>query len=292
MSQQIHLDADLAFSVELPGDHTVTGRLTGSGTALSLTLSDPFAFAGRNDSLVIRPLARALAERGVSVTLVTPAGPLVTLGASRAPWWQRRVTGSRHIRVERVAGLWSLARGRARAGTGALAGFDLRPPGTLWPLVPTLMRRPRRVTTTHDPGRGGNPRLVVAPGEHPSSAALRQVFALRGAVTTIGSDPACDIRLVGTEPWHAEVRHDDRDEFVLVRRGRPGSVRVNGRTTDIALLRTATRVELGEVTLSFARDEHADHGRPYGGRVGGELGHQRPQPARPGTTRRYEGERP
>ena len=32
--------------------------------------------------------------------------------------------------------------------------------------------------------------------------------------------------------------------------------------------------------MSFYREEYADHGRPYGGRVGGEIGHQRPQPPR------------
>ena len=32
--------------------------------------------------------------------------------------------------------------------------------------------------------------------------------------------------------------------------------------------------------MSFYREEYADHGRPYGGRAGGEIGHQRPQPAR------------
>ena len=83
MSQQLHLDADLEFSVELPGDRTVTGQLAGSGTALSLTVSDPFAFAGRSDSTAIRLLAQSLAEHGVSITVVAPSGPLVTLGAPR-----------------------------------------------------------------------------------------------------------------------------------------------------------------------------------------------------------------
>ncbi len=32
--------------------------------------------------------------------------------------------------------------------------------------------------------------------------------------------------------------------------------------------------------MSFFREEYADHGRPYGGRIGGELGHQRTQPSR------------
>ena len=53
-----------------------------------------------------------------------------------------------------------------------------------------------------------------------------------------------------------------------------------------ALLRTGARIELGPWTLLYAREEHADHGRPYGGRIGGELGHQRPQPRREEMLRR------
>jgi hypothetical protein len=34
--------------------------------------------------------------------------------------------------------------------------------------------------------------------------------------------------------------------------------------------------------MSFYREEYADHGRPYGGRLGGEIGHQRQQPPRSG----------
>jgi hypothetical protein len=279
---QIEVDADLGFSVDLPGERTVSGRVTGSGGALTLTVSDPFAFAGRQDSSAIRLAAEVLARRGVAVTVVAPSGPVVTLGAHRPPRWQRWVTGSRHIRIERGAGLWSLARGRARSTAGALPSSALLPPGTVWPPAPTLMRRRRRVTTTHDPEGGGNPRLVMAPGPHPQPGDVRRVFALRGEVTTIGSDPSCDIRLAGLEPRHAEVRHDQRDEFVLVRVGIAGRTVVNGRPVDSAQLRTASRVELGEVTLSFFREEYADHGRPYGGRLGGEFGQNRPQPPRSG----------
>ena len=58
-------------------------------------------------------------------------------------------------------------------------------------------------------------------------------------------------------------------------------VAVNGAPVDSSVLRTASRVDLGDRTMSFYREEHADHGRPYGGRAGGEIGHQRPQPTRP-----------
>ncbi len=281
---RILVEADLAVSVEVPGAQAVTAHLTGSGSALSLTVSDPHLFAGRKDSAAVRALAESLSGQGVTITVVTPAGPLVTLGAPRAPWWQRPLTGSQHIRIERVAALWSLARGRARAGgTGALPSAALVPPTTVWPLAPTFLRRPRRVTTTHDPSRGGNPRLVMAPRPDPWPGDVQSTYPLRGGATTIGSDAGCDVVLPGLEPVHAEVRHDDRDEFVLVRRAGTGVLLVNGAPVMRALLRTATRIEMGSWTMSFYREEYADHGRPYGGRVGGEIGHQRPQPRQPRT---------
>ncbi|MBA2561020.1 MAG: hypothetical protein H0V07_14260 [Propionibacteriales bacterium] len=46
------------------------------------------------------------------------------------------------------------------------------------------------------------------------------------------------------------------------------------------ILRTGCGVDLGRWHLSYFREEYADHGRPYGGRIGGELGYQRPQPSR------------
>ena len=287
MAIDLTVDADVVFAVDLPGSRTVRGSLTGTGKRLVLRVSDPFVFAGRSDAAAIRGLAAGLARQGLLLTVLAPAGPLVTLGAARTSWLQRRVTGSRHIRVERGAGLWSLARGRVQAPSGgALPASELAPPPTLWPPAPTFRRPVRRpVTTTHDPQGGGNPRLIMAPSEHPTPEDRREVFALRDDVTTIGGDADCDIRLPGLEGFHAEVHHDQRDEFVLVRVGRPGRTRVNGAPVDRAVLRTASRLDLGDRTLTFYRDEHADHGRPYGGRVGGEIGHQRPQPGRPGPGR-------
>jgi hypothetical protein len=247
-----------------------------------LRVSDPFVFAGRSDAAAIRGLADTLANAGLSINVVTPAGPLVALGSTRTSWLQRRLTGSRHIRVQRGAGLWSLLRGRARAPRGgALPAAELAPPPTLYPLAPTLARRRRRpVTTTHDPLGGGNPQLVVPLGPYPRYGDQPRVFLLRPDVTTIGDSDDCDIRLAGLDPLHAEVRHDDNDEFVLVRMGTSDRVRVNGAPVSTAVLRTGTGVDLGDWHLSYFREEYADHGRPYGGRIGGELGHQRPQPPR------------
>jgi hypothetical protein len=101
--------------------------------------------------------------------------------------------------------------------------------------------------------------------------------------TTIGSDAGCDIVLPGLAGLHAEVVHDAQDEFVLV--AHHLGVRVQGQRVTERILRTSSRIELGARVLTFVREEYADHGRPYGGRIGGELGHQRPQPPRPGRPR-------
>ncbi len=80
-----------------------------------------------------------------------------------------------------------------------------------------------------------------------------------------------------------------RDEFVLTRTGgSPEATRVNGAPLDTAVLRTGSGLRLGDWAMSFYREEYADHGRPYGGRIGGELGYQRPQPSRAAVQRRDE----
>jgi hypothetical protein len=51
-----------------------------------------------------------------------------------------------------------------------------------------------------------------------------------------------------------------------------------------AILRTGARFTMGGWTFVYARDEFADHGRPYGGREGGEGTYQPQQPERPDYT--------
>ncbi len=273
------VEADVCFSVETPDQQRVAGSLTGSGSDLELRISDAAAFAGGADAAGVRLLAEELADLGLVVRVSDIDGaPLVTLGAVRSPWWQRPVTRSAHLRVAGLRGLATAARGRLRRDDARLPGSGLVPPRTPYPVAPTFLRRPvRRVTTTHDPGRGGGPRLVEVPVDgvvrspHP-------VHWLQRQTTTIGSDPSCDVVLSGLAPLHAEVRHDEADEFVLV--AHDARVRVHGERVTTKVLRTAARVDLGPRTLTFVREEYADHGRPFGGRIGGELGVQRRQPPR------------
>jgi hypothetical protein len=266
------VEAELEFSVSTADGRTMSGSLTGSGNRLSLVVTDPRLLGGSGTGPA-RALAAQLARHGLQLSVETDR-PLVTLG-ERAPFWQRRFTGSPYIRVASLAAALRLLRLRRASPRRT----PLVPPGTPLPVAPTFLRRPRRPTTTHDPDGGGYPRLVPAPDPH-RRAELPEVHHL-GDRTVLGSHPSCDVVLPGLAAQHAEVVRRDDDEFV-VRPLAPGSgVRVHGAVVlREGLLRTGTRVELGPWTLTYVRDEHADHGRPYGGRIGGELGRQRPQPPR------------
>lgn len=268
--------AALDLDLERAGMPTVHTRLRGTDNRLTLEVDDPSAFAGAGDAAGLRRFAEGLASQGIAIRVEHGGRHLVTLGDVTAPWWQRRLTGTPRIRLGSLRRAWA-ARSRAGGTTPVLPDARLLPPPTLLPLAPTLRRRPRRpVTTTHDPARGGNPRLVLAqerlgPDDEPVVHRLHDGM-------TIGSDAGCSIVLPGLAPVQARLRHDERDEWVVD--AVSGVTRVHGAAVVSQILRTGTRVDVGVHSLVFARDEYADHGRPFGGRIGGEAGHQIPQPPR------------
>jgi len=285
MNGTLRVNADLSFSVssgdQRQSDQLVEGTLRGEGSGLELRVSDTTAFAGRSGLHMARGVASAMAARGLRVTVVGPDGALVTLGSVRSTWLSRRLTGSRHMRVGRLGTLLVLLHPRNRPAHRPVLSPVPAPPPMLLPIAPTFRRRRRHpVTTTHDPEGGGDPRLVFAPGPAPWPGDRQRVFPLRTEVTTIGSSPEADLCLVGLAERHAEIRRDASDEFVFVQLSQSHGSRVNGELVSEQVLRTSTRLELGDWTLSYYREEFADHGRPYGGRVGGEIGHQRPQAPR------------
>ncbi|WP_314427468.1 FHA domain-containing protein [uncultured Microbacterium sp.] len=135
-------------------------------------------------------------------------------------------------------------------------------------------------TTTHAEFGAGNPRLrVTRDGE-------RSEFAIDAEVVRIGSAPDLELRLDGADAVHATITHDERDEYVLELHGE-GEMNTNPDADAthpgerVQTLRTGARFTVGAWELVFARDEFADHGRPYGGRLGGEYSDQPLQPSRP-----------
>ncbi|KRA24496.1 hypothetical protein ASD65_08735 [Microbacterium sp. Root61] len=137
-------------------------------------------------------------------------------------------------------------------------------------------------TTTHAEWGAGNPRLLITSDDE------RFHHEIIHDLTRIGSSPDSDLHLAGTDAHHATIAHDERDEYVLTLHGEgemnAGSDPADETSDRTETLRTGARFTAGPWSLVFVRDEFADHGRPYGGREGGELSDQPSQPARPDYT--------
>lgn len=135
-------------------------------------------------------------------------------------------------------------------------------------------------TTTHAEWGAGNPRLRITRDDD------RTEFALDVDLVRIGTAEGNELRVTDTDPLHATIQHDDRDEYVLTLHGDGEKSAAGGADAthpgeDSQTLRTGAQFTAGPWTFVFARDEFADHGRPFGGRKGGEYDDQELQPPRP-----------
>lgn len=136
---------------------------------------------------------------------------------------------------------------------------------------------PERVFQTHDVHGGGNPRLVPLFDDSINLAVAKQEpglireLGLLPGVTTIGSESSAEICLPDLLPRQAEIHRDDVDEYVFVNVSNSDENSVDGRHVDSRVLRTGNRIMMGPWTFTYMRDEHADHGSPFGGHSGGEL---------------------
>lgn len=134
--------------------------------------------------------------------------------------------------------------------------------------------------TTHASWGSGHPRLLV------TSTERRFEYFIPEGGATIGSAQECGLRLPEADPVHAVIRHDPRDEYTLSPQGQ-GETSANIQKAreeehrGEEILRTGARFTIGPWSLVYMRDEIADHGRPFGGREGGELSDQRLQDPRP-----------
>ncbi|MDJ1371296.1 FHA domain-containing protein [Gulosibacter molinativorax] len=144
--------------------------------------------------------------------------------------------------------------------------------------------------TTHSTYGAGDPRIVMTGIEDPLGS---PEFHLTHEVTTIGSDPDNDIVLEGILPHHATISHTEMDDYVLDTLGDTETSTAGEESpTDDAptgvLLRHGAEFRIHGYGFSFQRSEYADHGRPYGGREGGELSRQPQQDAPPDYRERHE----
>jgi hypothetical protein len=286
MVHRFNIDADLQFSVQTPGSdgqdgHHVAGTVIGRGRHIEVRTDDVGAMSSGASLGQARAMAAELARWGLTVSVVGPDGPVVSVGDVEANRFARLLTRSKHIRIEDWRQAAALRGGGGSAGSSSAAFL---PPGTPWPPAPTFRWSRRPLTTTHDPDGGGRPRLVMAMGEHAQQGDSRRVFPLVPGGVSIGSAEDSDLRLEGVDAVQARVRRDPNDEYVLVAVGEETATKHNGSFLEPGqerVLRTGSRVQVGDWTMTYTREEYADHGRPYGGRAGGEFARQRRQQPRP-----------
>jgi hypothetical protein len=143
------------------------------------------------------------------------------------------------------------------------------------------------VGPTHAQFGAGRPRLIFKVGSGDEHDFQPREFDLLDSTTKIGSGSDMDLKLEGLAVFHAEIRHDEQDEYVLYIHDSADSkiepVPLTGDSPEAGrrVLRTGSPVELGDWAMSYYREEFADHGRPFGGREGGEGAIQADQQGQP-----------
>jgi hypothetical protein len=224
-----------------------------------------------------------LAAHHTSLAVHGNDGLVVRIGDLKSPVTQRLLTRSSHIELGAshhfvsLVSAWLGSRGKGTQESSLL------PAKTLLPLFPTFLRRAERLlTTTHYAYGAGHPQLVFAFGDDTWDGNPPRTFDLDKDRISIGSSPESDLVIEGAEPFHAEIRHLENDEYVLFPVAKVGTgidpkYTVAEWAQGGVILRTGARIQIGGCKMAFFRKEYADHGRPFAGRSGGEWSHQRPQ---------------
>ncbi len=121
----VQVSADVSFSVELPGERAMTGRLTGHGSRLEVRVDEVAMTPGSGGAGELRRMASAIAAWGLTVVVVVGDVVLLEIGRTEAPWWQRPITRSPHLRVVSVRAALAEVAGRAvPPGIRALGPFS------------------------------------------------------------------------------------------------------------------------------------------------------------------------
>lgn len=137
------------------------------------------------------------------------------------------------------------------------------------------------VSTTHGQGGGGRPRLVFleSTSTYGQPGMADEYLLPAERPFSVGSSQDCDVTLLGLAPVHAEIARDESDEFVVLDHS-GGRTTLDGAPAHGLSMHTGDRLDIGGFQFAFQRDEAYDHGRPYGGREGGEGSDQELQPPR------------
>lgn len=276
----MRFDIDMEFSVQSPGDgesqpRRTNGTVKAAGRTITVTADSLLDFPSVRtiDRSGLNEFALKLKDAGITLVVEGPDGNIVSLGNVKSNLISRIGTSSSAVRVGKL----SASRKLLARKSGSVAGEGVAIPGTMFPLVPTVLRNyRRRPTTTHYTRGSGAPRLIYVKDSETWNGKAPRVFAIPQEGLDIGSAGSDGLVLPGLDPVHARIVHNELDEYVLVAVGQVGGS-AGLKPGSEYTLRSGARIELGDWRILFYREEYADHGRPFGGRNGGELSFQKPQ---------------
>jgi hypothetical protein len=146
----------------------------------------------------------------------------------------------------RFEGVGDLTTGMFRIRSGVIRGTTVED---------GEIRQPASDLPRPQPGRPGQPRLLVSGPDPGPDGSRQRTFELTTPVTMLGRGTDCDLRLVdpGVSRHHAELRMED-GQVVLVDLGSTNGTFVNGQPVRRVVLTDGTRVTLGRTTLVFRDD--------------------------------------
>ncbi|QXQ08823.1 FHA domain-containing protein [Paeniglutamicibacter sp. Y32M11] len=276
----MRFDIDLAFAVKLPGDddtvrEDISGTVEAHGKLITIKADSLSVFPSARsvDRNALNSFAVKLKNAGITVVIDGPHGTIMSLGNVKPNLAALIGTSSTAVRIGKREAFKSLmGRGRSRS---AIEPMTI--PATLFPLLPTFLKNyHRRPTTTHYARGGGRPRIIFVKDSESWDGKAPKVLNVVDEALEIGSSADVGLVLAGLEPVHARIVHNELDDYVLVAVGPVGGS-VGLKPGSKHTLRSGARIELGDWRLVFFREEYADHGRPFGGRNGGELSFQKAQ---------------
>lgn len=276
----MRFDADLAFSVNLPsaeeaGLDLVSGTVKAAGKTITIKADSLSIFPSLRsiDRKALNDLATRLKNAGITIVIDGPKGTIASMGNVKPNLAGLIGASSTAVRIGKPEAFKDML-GRKK---NFPAIEPMTVPATLFPLLPTFLKRyHRRPTTTHYARGGGRPRIIFVRDSESWDGKAPKILNVVDEVMEIGSAPGAKLVLSGLDPVHARIVHNELDEYVLVAVGNVGGsagLNPGGEYT----LRSGARLEMGDWRLVFFREEYADHGRPFGGRNGGEFAFQKPQ---------------
>ncbi len=113
-ARPLRIDSDLTFSVDGPSGSS-TGRVDAAESKVTISVTNPADVIGSalgNRSHQAAALGDLLAEAGLTIEVVGPHGPVVTVGAGVDSAVGALLSGTRHLRLGSLRAAAPLARAR------------------------------------------------------------------------------------------------------------------------------------------------------------------------------------